>query len=84
MVYRFNGVELTEESMKKARQFYIDNAYKCIESAKAGKFFVNDLDTYIANELRRVKEMEDGTDLSLTLLQRAYYEQTGESVALLP
>ena len=83
--YRFNKVILTDESMEKARQFYINNCEMAIKQAESGEVYVNDLPSYVAWQNERITRLKDGTEpMSLTFLQRAYYEQTGESVALLP
>lgn len=82
---KFNGVELTEESIQKTRKWFSDNAMACIEEAKNGKFYVNNLEDYTKWEEKSAKEyMEGKHDHVLAFLQRAYFIQTGESVALLP
>lgn len=82
--YFFNGVELKEEAMQQTRQWFHDNCIACIEEAKEGRFHVNDLERYIEWETKSAIEyMEGKHDRVLAFLQRAYYFQTGESVALL-
>lgn len=81
----FNGVELTEESIRKTRKWFHDNAIACIEEVKCGKYRVNDPELYFKEEEKAAKEYIEGThQITLTFLQRAYFIQTGESVALLP
>lgn len=79
----FNGEELTEESILKARKSFSDNCLACIEDVKSGKsqIYCNKNDFYEREE-RNAKEYLAGVNDTFTLLQRAYYFQTGESVAL--
>ncbi|WP_405101529.1 hypothetical protein [Oceanobacillus sp. FSL H7-0719] len=80
----FNGVKLTEETIQKTRKWFHDNCIACIEEAKSGKVFVNDLEYYCKWESGSAKEyMEGKHDHVLAFLQRAHYIQTGESVPLL-
>lgn len=82
---KFNGIEITEEVMLKTRQYFIDNALACIDDAKTGKVFVNNLTDYIAWENKSIERTKaGGNDHTFTFLQHAYYLMTGESVALLP
>ncbi|MBF8216212.1 hypothetical protein MKS87_11465 [Bacillus subtilis] len=82
---RFNGVQLTDESIQKTRKWFADNAMACIEEVKSGKVYVNDRESYFAWRNKEAKEyMEGKHDHTVTFLQRAYFIQTGESVALLP
>ncbi|WP_124115428.1 hypothetical protein [Paenibacillus xylanexedens] len=82
---RFNGLELTEESIQKTRQLFADISLACIEEVECGKVRVNDPESYFAWRKEEAKEVMEGkADHTLTFLQRAYYVQTGESVALLP
>lgn len=80
----FNGVELTEESIQKTRKWFADNCMACIEEVKNGKSRVNDPDEYFAYEEQSASEyMEGKNDHIIAFLQRAYFIQTGKSVALL-
>lgn len=82
---RFNGVELTEESILKTREWFANNARACIEEVKSGEVKVNDCESYFEWRNKQVKEyMEGKDDHTVAFLQRAYYIQTGECVALLP
>ncbi|WP_063563019.1 hypothetical protein [Paenibacillus sp. O199] len=82
---RFIGVELTEESIQRTRELFADIALECIDEVKNGKVRVNDPESYFAWRKEEAREALYGkTDHTLTFLQRAYYVQTGESVALLP
>jgi hypothetical protein len=82
---QFNKVELTEESIQKTRKWFADNAIACIEEVKNGDVKVNDRESYFAWRNEQAKEYIEGhSDHTLTFLQRAYFIQTGESVALLP
>jgi hypothetical protein len=81
----FNGVKLTDESIQKTREWFHDNAIACIEEVKSGKVKVNDCESYFEWRNREAKEYLEGChDRTLTFLQRAYFIQTGESVAMLP
>lgn len=84
-MFVFNGVELTEETILKTRKWFHDNSIACIEEAKSGKVFVNDPESYFEWRNEEAKEyMEGKHDHIVAFLQRAYYIQTGECVALLP
>lgn len=84
----FNGVQITEESIKACRQWFADNAQACIDEVEQG--FVKlpnhvNFEGYrecMNNKIRAA--LAGDFDSSFTLMQRAYYIQTGESVALLP
>jgi hypothetical protein len=89
---KFNGVELTAESIAAAHRGYADNARDCIAEVESGKVAVIDREQYIEGCEARAAEHDayaNGTATaefrySLAFLQYAYYLQTGESVALLP
>ncbi|UXM89251.1 hypothetical protein QNK06_11275 [Bacillus subtilis] len=82
---KFNGVQITEESIQKTRKWFADNAIACIEEVKSGKVYVNDHEYYFAWRKKEAKEyMEGRHDHTIAFFQRAYFIQTGESVALLP
>lgn len=82
---KFNGVELTKESIEKTRKWFSNNAIACIEEVKSGKVYVNDKECYFNWRNKEAKEyMEGKHDHTVTFLQRAYFIQTGESIALLP
>ena len=73
------------EYMEKARQWFIDNAHACIQEAESGDVYVNDLESYRASKLKDVEDYKNGVhDHTLAFRQRAFYLQTGESVAILP
>ncbi|MCY8228821.1 hypothetical protein MOC30_14620 [Bacillus spizizenii] len=81
----FNGVQLAEVSIQKTRKWFADNAIACIEEVKSGKVYVNDRESYFAWRKKEAKEyMEGRHDHTVAFLQRAYFIQTGEDVALLP
>lgn len=84
---KFNGIQITKESIQACRQWFIDNQQACIDGALDGTLglasHVN-VTEYI--EACRLKQdaIENGeSDHTFTFMQRAYYIQTGESVALL-
>lgn len=79
-----NWAELTPETVAKAEQWFIDNALGCIAEAESGEVYVNDFESYKAWQMAIVKEYTDKTYRpTFTFLQRAWYIQTGESVAFL-
>ncbi|MED3792401.1 hypothetical protein P4571_08090 [Niallia alba] len=81
----FNGVQLTEESIQETRKWFANNAIACIEEVKSGEVYVNDREYYFTWREKEAKEyMEGKYDHVLVFLQRAYFIQTGESIALLP
>lgn len=81
---KFNGVQLTDETIQKTRKWFSDNAMACIEEAKSGKVYVNNIERYTKlNEQSAREYMEGKHDHVLAFLQRAYFIQTGESVPLL-
>lgn len=80
---KFNGVELTEETIIKTRKWFAQNCLDCIEEAESGKVFVNDLDTYRQWRLQsREDDLNGKNDNTFTFLQRAHFIQTGESVPM--
>ena len=86
--YRFNRTTLTPEAIEFAKWFYIDLCERCLADVLSGRQKVNDKAAYIARQTMEVDDLMGYAygemPVSLTTLQRAYYEQTGESVALLP
>ena len=89
---RYNTVEITQESTIAARKWFADNALACAAAARSrsdvlqdGEFYVNDLEQYRASKALHARECLAGEyDHTFTHLQKAYYLQTGISVALLP
>lgn len=93
---KFNGTEITQETIIRTRQHFADNCTLCAASAveydsipkdqlPEGKFFVNDLAGYIADRQAVTLDFIEGkNDNSFTFWQRAHWLQTGECVALLP
>lgn len=81
-------VTITSETIAATYDWFAANSRLCASEAKAGKFFVNDLDKYVeeceaqALEYEACKEKETGR-FSFAFMQRAYYIQTGESIPLL-
>jgi len=81
----FNGVQLTDWSIRKARQRFADNALSCIEEAESGDVYVMDIEAYRAWRMQQIEDaLVDRIDHTFDFLQRAYYIQTGGSVPLLP
>ncbi|QWU14401.1 hypothetical protein KP014_21065 [Paenibacillus sophorae] len=82
---RFTGVELSAESIQKAREWFADNAQGCINEVVSGEVKVNDIESYIQWRKESIAEALDGCyDYTLAFLQKAHTIQTGECVALLP
>ena len=82
---KFNNVELTEETILKARRWFADNARECANDARSGEVKVNDLPAYLASCAKRESDAIAGVyDHSFAFMQMAHYIHTGESVALLP
>ena len=92
MLLRHDAVELTPESIIAARKELADNALACATAARnrsdvlqEGQFYVNDLSRYSVDQQRFANDCLAGRyDHTFTLLQRAYFLQTGISAALLP
>lgn len=82
---KFNGVTLTSETILTTRQWFADNDQACIDEAVSGQVRVNDLPSFIEWKKQSIVDGLAGKwDHTFTFLQRAYFIQTGESVALLP
>lgn len=81
----FNNVELTSDTILATRQWFHDNALDCIKEAVSGQVSVNNLSDYVEWRIRQAEaDLNGENDNTFTFLQRAYYIQTGETVALLP
>lgn len=85
---KFNGIEITEESISACRQWFADNLQAQIDEVSAGVVKLPAhvvFDEYQANKMQNKEAAMSGEyDHTFTFMQRAYYIQTGESVALLP
>ena len=82
---RFNGTELTQETIVATRQHFADNRQACIDDVVSGLVRVNNRDEYFALcELYARADLAGHHDHTVTFLQRAYWIQTGEMRALLP
>jgi hypothetical protein len=82
----FNNTELTEEAITMAHNEFIKINQGCIKEAETGTSPVNDLPSYIIscnNSIKSHVERTFKSENNFTFLQRAYYFQTGKSVALL-
>lgn len=80
---KFNNVEITQETINLTRLHFAGIYEMCIQGTKDGSIFVNDVEGYILSEEAKISEVLQGNyDHSFTFMQRAYYLQTGESVAL--
>ena len=78
-------MQLTNESILAARQWYADNAQACIDEVKSGEVKVNDQEVYFEWCRERATQALAGEmDNTLAFRQRAYYIQTGDCPALLP
>lgn len=87
-MYIFNGVTLTEETVKRTRQHFIDIYQGCIDEVLSGDVVLPEhtkQEDYFAYQRERMEYMKAGKgEHNFTFLQRAYWLQTGESIALLP
>ena len=85
---KFNGIQIREESIHACRQWFIDNQQACIASALDGSLgLASHVDPllYVTKCTEKQIEIARGKwDNTITFMQRAYYIQTGEFVALLP
>ena len=86
MKYYFNNTKLTEETIKNTDLHFADICQGCIDEVLSGEVRVNDPKKYIKENLDRKREYSNGNinRYNLTYLQRAYWLQTGEMIALLP
>ena len=81
---KFNNVEITKDSFNSAKRYYIYLSYELIKQVDSGELFVNDKSKYIKDKLDYIQYLENlKTTSNFTLLQRAYYIQTGEMIPLL-
>jgi hypothetical protein len=87
-VLRFNGEELTPETIEKTRKHFADNQLKCVNDVNEGVITLPDHvseESYFESCVRKADQFMSGDfDHSFTFLQRAYWIQTGKDVALLP
>lgn len=82
--YKFNGVILTEETLLKTDQHFAEIDRACIDEVLSGQQKVNNPAEYIAlGEESRGKFLSGNARNSVTYLQRAYWIQTAECIALL-
>lgn len=83
--YVFNGEKLTEETILKTRKWYHDNAIACVKAVESGWDKVAHKEDYLKWQCESAERyMKGENDHILAFLQRAYYIQTGKSIALLP
>lgn len=83
--YHFNNTELTNDTILKTDKHFANICKECIDGAINKDFHVNDLDRYIQDKKRHMNNYIKGLNRNtLTYLQRAYWIQTGELIALLP
>jgi len=85
---RFNGISLTDATIKATRQHFADIHTARIREVQNGAVklpsHVSESE-YFASCGRHAQESLNGMrDNSVTFLQRAYWIQTGKDVALLP
>lgn len=82
---KFNNIVLLESSIIQCRQWFADNAQACINEVLDRSVKVNDSNKYFAWQKQRIVDSLAGkNDHTVTFLQRCYYIQTGECLALLP
>ena len=83
--YFFNGEELTELTLKKTDKHFADIYQGCIDEVLSGKVKVNDKEKYFKScKEMKEKHIKGLSRDNLTYLQRAYWIQTGNCIALLP
>jgi len=84
--YTFNNVKLTIETIKKTDMHFADIYQGCIDEVLSGEVKVNDKEKYILSNSTLKNEYLKGevNRYNLTYLQRAYWIQIGENIALLP
>lgn len=81
--------KLTDVSIQAARQWFAKNCMACAEAARqslvSGQFYCNDPESYIIKKEQEAENWLNGDiKMTFTFWQRAYFIQTGESVAFLP
>lgn len=82
---KFNDTEITQETIQRTRQHFADIAQGCINEAISGEVKVSNLQSYIEWQQGSIEYTLSGkNDFTFTFMQRAYWLQTGECVALLP
>jgi len=76
--------QITHETILKTRRHFIQINVDCIRQAIAGKFFVNDLQSYIDRNMEEIRAIRRGErERSFTFAQRAHWIQTGECIPFL-
>lgn len=81
----FNGVTLTAESIAAARQQGAQLCQSCIDEVIGGQVYVNDPEQYVRWRREQIGAHLSGAyDGSVAFMQKAYWIQTGEDVAILP
>ena len=85
-IYTFNNTELTKETIKKTDIHFADISQGCIDEVVSGDVRVNDIEKYINdNKAKRDNYLKGNINRNnFTYLQRAYWIQTGKTIALLP
>ena len=77
-------MELTPETIQATREWFADNARRCIAGATNGEWHVNNLAHYVEWQNQRIEESLAGKwDRTFTFQQRAWFMQTGECIPLL-
>ncbi len=80
--FSFNGEILTPETIEKTKRHFVDIFQGCIDEAETGKTKVNDLQSYRQKMQERIDAMMNEKPVSFTFFQRAYWIQTGKSIAM--
>lgn len=86
MVVIVNGQEitLTNDTIQKTKEYFIDNAKQCIDDAVNGVVTVNDLEKCVRYYLDRIEKIKSYERYSLAFIQKAVEIQTGVCCAILP
>lgn len=77
-------VQITQNTILKTRQWFIDNCKECIKQTLTGEIRVNEPQYYV--EYMKVASADYASgkyDTCLSFIQKCYYIQTGKSVPLL-
>lgn len=79
-----NGIEITEETIRKTREHFAELSQAAIRAAESGEDNVNDLPAYVLWHSKMASDSLAGKgDHTLTFMQRALWIQTGECPPML-
>jgi hypothetical protein len=79
-----NGIEITDETIRKTREHFAKLSQAAIRAAESGEDRVNDLPAYVSWHSKMAADSLAGKgDHTLTFMQRALWIQTGECPPML-